>query len=343
MWHGSPGQVSLWLSDGKITWSIDHLDYGTTQETWSHGALLSETLKFTSTIPDWPESASKAVKATPFAEIVDFKLMCRNPREKWVSPFGRVIQLGDASHTFLPSSGSGGPQALENAISLAACLRMTGKDSIMQTIQVYNLLRFERVSYFRVFGVSNREAWNLNMGKNIANLKRTLGKRLVQHHPEACAKEMYAEAAEALKTGAEFESTNRPPGLKCKPRTIHGLVEAMDKGAIEGTILDVDWGGQSHPCSDCRGKVSCCMPTIHPPLTNIEHQPGQNLRFLPFRTILQYLDLVRKWIDAWIVQFCRCWLADSHVISSVLMCLKSFERRISLQTSTYEFPWLYLL
>ena len=43
--------------------------------------------------------------------------MCRDPQQKWTSPAGRVIQLGDAAHAFLPNSSNGGTQAMEDAPS----------------------------------------------------------------------------------------------------------------------------------------------------------------------------------------------------------------------------------
>ena len=51
------------------------------------------------------------------------------------------------------------------------------------------------------------------------------------------------EAAKSLETGAEFKNTNIPPGLVYQPWTIDGLVEALDKGEVEGTILGGDWSG----------------------------------------------------------------------------------------------------
>lgn len=72
---------------------------------------------------------------------MDFPLMWRNPQPKWASPGGRVIQLGDAAHTFLPTSGNGGTQAVEDATSLASCLHIGGKSNVPLAVKVHNLLR----------------------------------------------------------------------------------------------------------------------------------------------------------------------------------------------------------
>jgi 2-polyprenyl-6-methoxyphenol hydroxylase-like FAD-dependent oxidoreductase len=59
------------------------------------------------------------------------------------------------------SSGNGGTQALEDAVSLATCLSIAGsKEKIPDATRVHNLLRFERVSYLQAFGVMNRQKQN---------------------------------------------------------------------------------------------------------------------------------------------------------------------------------------
>ena len=67
--------------------------------------------------------------------------MFRNPKPNWVSPHGRVLQLGDAAHTFLPSSGNGATQAMEDGISLSSCLQLAGRDQIPLAARVHNKLR----------------------------------------------------------------------------------------------------------------------------------------------------------------------------------------------------------
>lgn len=80
-------------------------DDGTAEESWSQRVNPEEVLKFTATVPDWPEVADRVIRTTPASELVDWKMMWRDPQPKWTSPGGRVIQLGDAAHTFLPDSG----------------------------------------------------------------------------------------------------------------------------------------------------------------------------------------------------------------------------------------------
>jgi 2-polyprenyl-6-methoxyphenol hydroxylase-like FAD-dependent oxidoreductase len=80
--------------------------------------------------------------ATPPDMLVDYRIMWRDPQPTWTSPSGRVLQLGDAAHTFHPSSGNGGTQAVEDAVSIAECLSIAGKDNVEWATRVSNLLRY---------------------------------------------------------------------------------------------------------------------------------------------------------------------------------------------------------
>ena len=89
---------------------------------------------------DWDPAVLDFVKQTPTG-VVDYKLMWRDGNPQWTSDSGRVVALGDAAHAFLPTSGNGAVQALEDAISLGECLRHGGKESIGWATKVHNKLR----------------------------------------------------------------------------------------------------------------------------------------------------------------------------------------------------------
>lgn len=90
----------------------------------------------------WDPKLLSLIKQTPANSIVDWRLMWRDPVEKWVSDCGHVVQLGDSAHTFLPTSANGATQAGEDAISLAACLKMAGGNVSLAT-KVHNTLRYD--------------------------------------------------------------------------------------------------------------------------------------------------------------------------------------------------------
>ncbi len=63
------------------------------------------------------------VNATPDGQLVDYKLVWRDPLKTWISKGGRSCLIGDAAHCHLPTSGQGGSQAIEDGVALAVCLR----------------------------------------------------------------------------------------------------------------------------------------------------------------------------------------------------------------------------
>ena len=72
---------------------------------------------------------------------VDWKLRWRDGTEQWVSESGRLVRLGDAAHAFLPTAGNGAVQAIEDAVSLAECLCIAGKQNLTKATKVHNKLR----------------------------------------------------------------------------------------------------------------------------------------------------------------------------------------------------------
>lgn len=50
----------------------------------------------------------------------------RDLRRKWTSPGGHMVQVGDSAHSFIPTSGNGATQALEDTITPATCLQLGG-------------------------------------------------------------------------------------------------------------------------------------------------------------------------------------------------------------------------
>lgn len=130
------------LQNNKISTNSLHQSTGKGLESWSQPIPLSTVLNLTSTIPNFPDVANRLIRCTPADGIIDWEIMWRDPRSNWVSPgSGRVVQVGDSAHTFLPSSGSGATQAMEDAISLATCLQIGGKENVSVATRVHNKLR----------------------------------------------------------------------------------------------------------------------------------------------------------------------------------------------------------
>lgn len=166
--------------------------------------------------------------------------MWRDPQPTSTSPGGLVVQIGDAAHTFLPSSGNGGTQAIEDALSLAACISKAGKENLSDATKVHSLLRFERVSCLQAFGIQNAHKRDTSKHEDTAGARIVhFGTWILEHDPEKYALENYESALEHLKSGTPFKNTNTPPGMVYKPWTIDSLMDDHAKG--EATVLSGDW------------------------------------------------------------------------------------------------------
>lgn len=234
--------ATFWRTDESMMWSITHPDHGTAEESWSNRIDVDHVLKFTATVPGWPEVADRVIKATPSGELIDWKLMWRDPQPRWTSPAGYVVQLGDAAHTFLPSSGNGATQAIEDGISLAACIdhAVSSKNTVPNATRIHNLLRFERVSFLQAMGVARSKTRIQADGATKFTEPPMPGAWLWEHDAEAYVEEKFEEARQHLEDQTKpFQNTNRPSEVDYIPWTIDGLVQALEKG--EPTVLEGKW------------------------------------------------------------------------------------------------------
>jgi hypothetical protein len=202
-------------------------DTGTSAESWYNATAPEDVLKYTSTIPGWPSIMDRVIKTTPKDGIIDWKLMWRDPQPIWASPQGRVVQVGDAAHTFIPSSGNGATQAIEDAVSLATCLQIGGRENLKWAVKVHNKLRFERVSCCQLLGFVNQDSYEHTdwdtVAKNPDSMKAKYGRWIWIHDAEDYSQENYDKALDHLISGTSFENTNVPTGYVYKPWTIDDL------------------------------------------------------------------------------------------------------------------------
>ncbi len=209
---------------------------------------------------DWSPFVPALINAVPNKEVIDWKLMWRNPQPKWISPMGRVAQIGDAAHSLLPTSASGATMAMEDGFTLAACLHISGKDKIPLAVQVYNKLRyvqqffgrcsvlmqlvymfrFERVSCAQRMGFKTRENWHHTdwdaVSKNPRLVGKIIGNWLAKHDSEKYAYDNYAACAKHITDGTPFTNTNTPPGYIYEPWTVEDLLKAArEKTDVQDT------------------------------------------------------------------------------------------------------------
>ena len=139
--HNTHGIVLV--SPEITTWMLTHKDDGTATESWSNKRYDAETvIQSLDKKTKWDENFLAVMSQTPPQSVVDYKIMWRNPNPKWVSDGGLILQLGDAAHSFLPTSANGATQAMEDGASIAACLRLAGRHKIQLATRVHTMLRY---------------------------------------------------------------------------------------------------------------------------------------------------------------------------------------------------------
>ncbi|MFF9915375.1 FAD-dependent monooxygenase [Streptomyces sp. NPDC013457] len=106
---------------------------GTTFGTTEHAELLRR-------FGSWPEPIPALLSAVPADAVLRHDLYELPPMPTFVR--GRVALLGDAAHAMTPNLGQGACQALEDAVTLAACLDTTA--DVTAALRSYDRLRRPR-------------------------------------------------------------------------------------------------------------------------------------------------------------------------------------------------------
>ncbi|KAI1270553.1 FAD/NAD(P)-binding domain-containing protein [Xylariaceae sp. FL1019] len=198
------------------------------KEDWNSTVSSDELInRYSSYDPDLLE----IFRLVPDNSVTDWTLRWRDPQPNWTSAGGRVVQLGDSAHAFLPTSGNGATQACEDALSLATCLRIAGKGKESIATKVHNKLRFERVSTIQRFGVITRSVLHrvdldaVRKHPEVLKEQMTMPEFIWGHDPVQYAIDNYAAAEKHITEGADFENTNLPPGYKYAAWTVASEME----------------------------------------------------------------------------------------------------------------------
>ena len=151
-----------------------------------------------------------------------------------------MVQLGDAAHAFLPTSGNGATQAIEDAVCLAECLRLgcadgKGKAGIELALWIHNTLRWERVGCVQLIGVVNQ----MEKDRGGGGKPRGFGGWLWRHDVEEYARENFAQVKSYAEDGKTWVNTNVPKGYVYESWTVQRWKDMMERG--EQIVLDGEW------------------------------------------------------------------------------------------------------
>ncbi|KAF7169116.1 hypothetical protein CNMCM5623_001924 [Aspergillus felis] len=211
-------------TERQICYILTHRDDHNAEENWDKTVSTDTALQY---ISGWEPFLTELVKATPGHRCTDWKLLWRNPQPRWTSPNARVIQLGDAAHSFLPTSGSGAAMAMEDAYSLATCLHLGGKSNApLAKMGFHHREKFHNTDWDEV-------------ARNPDILSKTTADWIMRHNPEQYAYDNYNSCAQHILAGKAFQNTNIPPGYKYEPWTVKQLMDASDRH--EPVIDEGDW------------------------------------------------------------------------------------------------------
>jgi salicylate hydroxylase len=90
-------------------------------------------------------------------------LFDRQPMPQWSA--GRVTLLGDACHAMLPFMAQGAAQAIEDAGTLAACLRPRDAHGLPAALRRYETLRLARTTRIQALSSANKARFHLPDGE----------------------------------------------------------------------------------------------------------------------------------------------------------------------------------
>ncbi|KAL4945216.1 hypothetical protein BDV06DRAFT_219604 [Aspergillus oleicola] len=194
-----------------ITWALTHPDEYDIEESWTHPAKPEDALKV---VEGWDPRIAAVYKATPPDQLFDHKLIYRDPLPTWVSPGARVILIGDAAHSYVPTSGQGATQAIEDAATIAITLELAGKSQVPLALQTTEKMRYERCRIGQMMGIETRDVWLKTDWEAVKKNKQVLAQPrpswLFTHDPQAYAYEEFETAANAVLTGCVYAPRNVP-------------------------------------------------------------------------------------------------------------------------------------
>ncbi|KAM6506717.1 hypothetical protein FSOLCH5_013692 [Fusarium solani] len=246
IYNGFRSHIVLFITKDRVAVNSTHEDDGTAAESWSTRVTPEQVAAAVPPHPNWDPLLMEAIYNTPPESVVRWKLCLRDPQPKWTSASGRIIQIGDAAHSLLPTSTNGAAMALEDSISLAECLRLGGKEHVGLATRVHQVLRYQRTTLVQHCGfVNRRELHNSSMEEvaSSGNAPMYYGKWLWTHNAEKYATDNFDAARRHVEFGAPFQNTNLPQGHVFNDWTMETELEKEKTGVfVQDLKTNGEWG-----------------------------------------------------------------------------------------------------
>ncbi|EFQ99848.1 FAD binding domain-containing protein [Nannizzia gypsea CBS 118893] len=194
-----------------ITWSCVHSDPRGPTERFYYPATADDVLE---RIKDWPAKPrlEAVIRRTPPDNLIDYPLLTCDPIEDNVSKHGRMILIGDATHPYLPTSGQGACQAIEDAAVVAIALELAGKGNVPRALQVFKRIRGERTLEIHKLGLNTLEIlvsadWSdEEKSSKILSIPNPVW--VLNHDCQKYTYEEYDKVAESIVAGTEYKPLN---------------------------------------------------------------------------------------------------------------------------------------
>ncbi|KAJ5751604.1 hypothetical protein N7520_008521 [Penicillium odoratum] len=216
----------------EIFWSCVHKSFHDVSEPWLQVSDVKHVLDY---IEDWPfaKQLQSVIGKTPHGKCYDHLVLSMEPIDRFVSRKGRLMVIGDAAHPFLPTTGQGASQAIEDGAVVAICLEKAGKERVTLGFRMFEKLRQKRISLIQKSGLKilqnlHRAQFDTeNQNENPNTISRPLW-----IHGHNCQRHTYEEWPKALNaviTGGKYIPTNIPAD---------GIYRLVDEGKnISSAIL----------------------------------------------------------------------------------------------------------
>lgn len=185
--------------------SMTHRDISkAASSNWRDIQPMSDVTPFLS---GWDPALLAAV--SHFKTGLHWRLFHHEPLLTWLSKNGRIAFLGDAIHTYLPTSFQGASASVEDGATLGICLALAGGKSsnVRLALQTYEKLRQSKVIERAEAGLKQKRAWNTYYEAQDRSKLPILARKFFNEDAEAYAFENFQNIAQGIEKGFVLNPT----------------------------------------------------------------------------------------------------------------------------------------